>query len=515
MPRSAAPRHPKLILTALSFGLLCLFTVMVANLDSDGMLLSAVVPAGTVAAMALAGLALLRSRILRPIAEVRLAAARLERGDFNAEIPHTEHQGAAGGIARSLLTLRTTLQQATTSQTAEPPAKPAASDPSADRGDDAAQAASRMAEALSQLAGGDLSVRLDDRPWAKASPEQAAMLRAFNAAAAAIETRFKSFNGATAALQEEVSDIHNAAADLAVRSDTQSALIQDSTAALSELTQNIRSTSERLDHAETVTHDSRVQAESGADVVREAMQAMHRIEESSNNVRHVIGVIDGIAFQTNLLALNAGVEAARAGEAGKGFAVVASEVRSLAQRASESAKEITALITDSATHVSTGSRLVTTSGERLEAILENTISFESIISETAKTARDQAKGLQAIHAHIDKLDAATKATAGLGGQISATAGRLTEASKALGNGTAASAQINPEIKPETKPTSNAAPSRRPRPSSATPGQGPLNQKIAPPSRPVSDTALRPPQPAVAVTGTDDMPLPSLSDFEGF
>ncbi|MGQ4828517.1 methyl-accepting chemotaxis protein, partial [Enterococcus faecalis] len=62
--------------------------------------------------------------------------------------------------------------------------------------------------------------------------------------------------------------------------------------------------------------DAHRQASQGGKIVEDAVDAMNKIQNSSQEISQIINVIDGIAFQTNLLALNAGVEAARAGDAG-------------------------------------------------------------------------------------------------------------------------------------------------------------------------------------------------------
>jgi methyl-accepting chemotaxis protein len=190
---------------------------------------------------------------------------------------------------------------------------------------------------------------------------------------------------------------------------------------MEEIAATVKKNAESAQHANTSAAKAREVAERGGAVVAEAVAAMSRIRGSSGKIADIIGVIDEIARQTNLLALNAAVEAARAGEAGRGFAVVASEVRSLAQRSSQAAKDITGLITSSNGQVQGGVELVNKAGVALGEIVQSINDVAGIVSEIASASAEQSSGIKQINKALGQMDENTQRNSALVERSAATA----------------------------------------------------------------------------------------------
>ena len=261
-----------------------------------------------------------------------------------------------------------------------------------------------LAAGLKSLSAGDLSVSISD-----AFPVAYEQLRKdFNETVGSLSGLIRSITDSAGSIRASVDEITGASNDLSRRTETTAATLEETAAALNELTASVGSAAEGARQADALVKNANDKARTSTEVVDETIAAMGKIESSSSQIAKIIDVIDDIAFQTNLLALNAGVEAARAGDAGRGFAVVASEVRGLAQRSSEAAREISALISESGNHVKHGVDLVGRAGDALQSIATSIADISSHVSEIATSANEQATGINEINAAVTQLDQSTQ-----------------------------------------------------------------------------------------------------------
>jgi len=372
---------------------------------------------------------LLQKTLVSPLLSIAGAMRNLAGGDTSAEVPGFGRRDEVGQMAEAVEVFR---QNAITARKLEQEAEASRGETEATRLENQKRieqeaeklrfATNTLGAGLKRLAEGDVSFQLNET----FSEEYEPLRQDFNASLKQLGMTLSSVMQSVESIDNGTREISSGANDLSKRTEQQAASLEETAAALDQITVNVSTSSKRTEEARTVAILANQDAAKSAEVVSNAVEAMRRIEESSEQISNIIGVIDEIAFQTNLLALNAGVEAARAGEAGKGFAVVAQEVRELAQRSANAAKEIKGLIQNSSTEVASGVKLVRDTGVALKAIGDYISQINQLMDAIATSAREQSTGLAEVNTAVNQMDQTTQQNAAMVEQSTAASAALAQ-----------------------------------------------------------------------------------------
>ncbi|WP_052501469.1 methyl-accepting chemotaxis protein [Thiomicrospira microaerophila] len=283
---------------------------------------------------------------------------------------------------------------------------------------------SRVAVAQSE---GDLSERIDHDYQG-----QLAILRnAINRSADKLVEVISRASEASLIVSHAADEVNTASEHLSQRVQEQAAAIEQTSASMQQMSEALKTSSQRRGQTAQMAEDVQNQVVKSTQTMNQTIEAMRKIQASSEKIAEIVSLIDGIAFQTNLLALNAAVEAARAGEHGRGFAVVAGEVRALSQKSAEAAKDIKQLIENSTSQINQGTRLATASGDMLKGVNQAIEQVSGSIGRIAKISAEQSSMILQVETAINEIDGVTQQNAAYVEQTSAAAESLKDQSAQL------------------------------------------------------------------------------------
>lgn len=277
------------------------------------------------------------------------------------------------------------------------------------------------------------------------------LIRNIHSVAETVSSQSEELSQSTIEVTAGTEQVSHTMQELAVAAESQANHSTTLSTSMSSYTNEVREANDSGQHIEQSTNDVLSMTNKGAELMNQSTKQMDEIDrivldavskvegldQSSQEISQLVGIIQDIAEQTNLLALNAAIEAARAGEEGQGFAVVAEEVRKLAEQVSVSVTDITQiveniheeskLVTESLhagyKEVENGSKQIGLTGQtfneisqiiiemtdnaqdisgRLTAIVKSSEQMNNSIEEVAAISEEAAAGIQEVSASSEQ-----------------------------------------------------------------------------------------------------------------
>lgn len=204
----------------------------------------------------------------------------------------------------------------------------------------------------------------------------------------------------------------------------QASSVQELATRISTISEEVKNTASGALNVRSQTHQTGEEVFLCNQKMQDLVEAMTKIQTSSEEIEKILKTIDDIAFQTNILALNAAVEAARAGSAGKGFAVVAQEVRELAGKSAQAAKDTSDLIANSTNAVHTGTEIAQSTADILLGVVGSIQSVVDAIDHIAIVSNEQSESVEQVSEGINQISVVVQSNSATAEQGAAASEQL-------------------------------------------------------------------------------------------
>lgn len=280
---------------------------------------------------------------------------------------------------------------------------------------------------------GDLTVRATVD-----NGEMGSVADAFNATIQSLNQLVTQMQIATNQVHQSAFNSEASVRRLSQEATTQAEVVSVTLNSVAEMAHSIQSVADSAQEAAVIARKALLAAQEGWETMDETVRSIQnirtsvvetskkvkRLAESSQEIYKIVSIISGISEKTNLLAFNASIEAARAGKNGQGFRVVADEVRRLAERVTNSTKEIEQLVStiqqetaevlqtmdQSTKQVVTGTKLVGKTKQTLENLAVISQKIDQLLQSISVSTVSQTQASKMVNQTMEEVAAIAKNT---------------------------------------------------------------------------------------------------------
>jgi methyl-accepting chemotaxis protein len=219
----------------------------------------------------------------------------------------------------------------------------------------------------------------------------------------AVKDQIVRLDARIAETSQSFDEINNGITDLRNELESQASAVDETSASVEQMSASIDSVAQIAQERNEATTGLLEIVKSGGSQAKTSDEIIEEIAGGVEQISGMVQVINTVAAQTRILSMNAAIEAAHAGEYGRGFAVVADEIRKLAENTSSNTSQISSTLQEFVQRIYAAREASTKTGESFAQISGEIDRFVQAFTEISQSTSELATGSKEMVSGVGSL----------------------------------------------------------------------------------------------------------------